>query len=498
VALGTNGAHPEVHISTAAPWEAPQDLLVLGLFEDAGLSADLREIDTRLGGALSDALSRRELSGKWLDTWDSLTLGKLASRRLVIVGLGSEDQFTLRELRMAAGAGAQAARRLHAARIAVCLPSGAFDPADAAEAVTNGLLLGDWRFEKYQANRDESGLAEAVVLGLEASAQAGVARGVILGQAQNYVRDLGMRPSNKLYPELLAGEAVQAGQQHGFDVEVFDAKTLQDLGMEAILGIGSGSAHPPAMVIMRYNGGGSRSLALCGKGITFDSGGISLKPALGMEEMKFDMLGAAAVLGTMIALAELKVPLNVVGIMALAQNVPSGTAIKPGDVVKAFNGKTIEVTNTDAEGRVVLADAVSYAAHLGVDWIVETSTLTGAAIIVLGHEASALVAPDDGLASLVLQASEAAGERVWRLPIYPEYRRLYRSETADMKNSPGREAGTITAGMIIAEFAGGVPYAHLDIAGSAWTPAGPLNGIKDGPTGVMVRTFVKLSQMLSH
>ncbi len=487
-----------VHISQQKPWDVTTDLVIVGHFEGAPLEGVLKELDTRLKGSLSDAVARGECAGQWLSEWTTATLGSIKPRRVLVLGLGPQSDFSLRELRLASGAVAQAALKQKAARVAWLVPDVGRDPAEIAEAATDGLLVGSWKFAGYHAQPEtEPFLQEALLLGLGEEAQAGVTRGQVVARSENFVRELGMRPSNKLYPELLAEEAVKVGQEHGFDVEVLDQNKMRELGMEAILGVGSGSVHPPRMVIMRYNGGG-RTLALVGKGITFDSGGISLKPGLGMEEMKFDMLGAAAVLGAMAALSDLKVPLNVVGIMALAQNMPSGSAYKPGDVVKAFNGKTIEVTNTDAEGRVVLSDAVSYAAHLGVDWIVETSTLTGAAITVLGHEATCLVATNDALASLVLQASEAALERVWRLPIYPEYRRLYRSSVADIKNSPGREAGTITAGMIIAEFAGDVPYAHLDIAGSAWTPCTPLNQTKNGPTGVMVRTFVKLSDMLSR
>lgn len=487
-----------IRIGDQSPWEQDCDLLVVGAFENRPIEGSLKELDARLKGALSEAQSRGEFTGAWLKTWGSATLGAIRARRVLVLGLGPKENFGARELRMAAGKSAQEAIRLHAQSMAWLVPETGLGAERAADFMTDGLLLGAWRFSGYKAESASQSLKDASLLGLPPEAALGIRRGEILGAAENLVRDLGMRPSNMLYPELLAQAARQAGQEHGFDVEVFDAEKLKELGMGAILGVGSGSVYPPRMVVMRYNGGGNRTLALVGKGITFDSGGISLKPGPGMEEMKYDMLGAAAVLGAMTALADLKVPINVVGIMAIAQNMPSGSAYKPGDVVKAFNGKTIEVTNTDAEGRVVLADGVSYAAHLGVNWIVETSTLTGAAIIVLGHEATALVATDDPLASLVLQASELAAERVWRLPVYPEYRELYRSEVADLKNSPGREAGTITGGMIIAEFAGDVPFAHLDIAGSAWTEDGPLNAIDKGPTGVMVRTFVTLADMLSR
>ncbi len=486
-----------VHIAEGTPFEYQTDVLVLGVFEDGELDGPAKELDTRLKGVLGAAIGRHEFRGKWLEVWSTYTAGA-AAHRVLVLGLGKKEQFGLAELRQAAGQSSQWAISQHAKSLAWVTPAIVGNADQVAEVMAEGLLLGAWAFTPYTQEPHVDSLTEASLLGLPAEAKGGIERGRIIATAQNLVRDLGQRPSNKLYPELLAEEARRQGQDHGFEVEVFDEGKLKELGMEALLGVGSGSIYPPRMVIMRYQGGGNRTLALVGKGITFDSGGISLKPGLGMEEMKYDMLGSGAVLGAMIALADMKVPLNVVGIMAIAQNMPSGSAYKPGDVVKAFNGKTIEVTNTDAEGRVALSDAVSYAAHLGVNWIVETSTLTGAAITVLGHEATALVATDDGLASMVLQASETAGERVWRLPIYPEYKKLYKSDVADMKNAPGREAGTITAGMIIAEFVGNVPFAHLDIAGSAWTPAGPLNRTKNGPTGVMVRTFVELAERLTR
>jgi len=487
-----------IHVGTDEFWDVSQEVVVFGAFQGEPLEGTLKDLDVRLKGSLGQSISRQEFSGRWLETWSSYTLDAIKARRIVVVGLGDRGDFGSRQLRMFAGQAAQFVSKGHGKTMAIVVPDGGIDGNVAAEVVTEGVLLGDWQFPTYKADPKIHPIDEVVLLGLDSTASGGIRRGEILAQAQNFTRDLGCRPSNKLYPELLSAEAVQAGKEHGFDVDVFDEVKLAELGMEAILGVGSGSIYPPRMVVMRYNGGGSRTLALVGKGITFDSGGISLKPGAGMEDMKYDMLGSAAVLGAMGALADLKVPLNVIGIMAIAQNMPSGSAYKPGDVVKAFDGKTIEVTNTDAEGRVVLSDAVSYAAHLGVDWIVETSTLTGAVLVVLGHESTGLVATDDPLASLVLQASEASGERVWRLPIYPEYRELYRSDVADIKNSPGRDAGTITGGMLISEFAGDVPFAHLDIAGTAWTKETPLNRVRNGPTGVMVRTFVSLADMLSR
>lgn len=480
------------------------DLLVIGVYAGQSPSGLLATIDGLLDSPLKAMTSHGEFAAKLLETTIVHTLGKIKARKVLFIGLGDYSEFSQDSLRKVAGRSAQAAIGAKVKTLAFVAPSTPFSPFSAAQTIAEGLSVGGWKFAGYhQKPADEDPLTSVVVVGLgdDTAVQEGLEFGIQVANAQNLTRKLGWEPSNKMYPEVLAQAAVDAGQAHGFTVEVFDEHKLKELGMGAILGVGQGSAHPPRMVVMRYHGGGQRTLALVGKGITFDSGGISLKPGAGMEEMKYDMLGASAVLGAMCAIADTKAAVNVVGIMAIAQNMPSGSAYKPGDVLTAFNGKTIEITNTDAEGRVVLADAVSYAAHLGVDWIVETSTLTGAAIIVLGHEASALVSTDDPLATLVLQASEEVGEKVWRLPAYPEYKKLYRSAIADMLNSPGRAAGTITAGMIIAEFAGDVPFAHLDIAGTAWTKPGPLNRVgKDhvAPTGVMVRTFTRLAHILAE
>ncbi len=478
--------------------EFDADALIIFVTKSAPLSPSVEAVDQALGGALKRSLESGEFKPDLGNTWSTLTFGRIVARRVIAAGLG--DDVGLESLRRACGQAAQAAMASYDDRVAICAPPGLSDSQETASAIAEGVLLGTWRFPGYHEKQEPVPHHPAVVsiLGISSPDEAalGIQRGQILGQAQNLTRDLGSRPSNELFPQKLAEEALQAGRIHGFDVDVFDESRLSELGMGALLGVGQGSVYPPRLVVMRYQGGGAKTLALVGKGITFDSGGISLKPPAGMEEMKYDMLGAGAVLGAMTAIAQLRPPINVIGIMAIAQNMPSGSSYKPGDVVRAFNGKTIEVTNTDAEGRVVLADGVSWAVHLGADWIVETSTLTGAAIVVLGHEASALVATDDTLAHKVQEAAQAAGERVWRLPIYPEYRKLYKSDVADIKNSPGRDAGTITGGMIISEFAGKVPFAHLDIAGTAWTKAGPLNG-KFGPTGVMVRTFVMLAHQLA-
>lgn len=487
----------KVHIRVDDRFVVPAELVAVGVCEeDNGIN--LEHIPEAYRILLQEAMARGEFEGKALQTLTALPITSTGTRRVIFMGLGRKSELTVDAIRKLCGQLVQFTERMKIHSVALALPQGNFTETSAGCAATEGWLLGAWRFAGYHYQSTERYVPDLYLTNIqeEDSVQAGVDFGMAVAQAQNYTRDLGYRPSNKLYPELLAEEAVKSGRHHGFSVEVFDENRLKDLGMEALLGVGQGSIYPPRLVIMRYDAHANKTLALVGKGITFDSGGISLKSAAGMEEMKYDMLGAAAVLGAMCAIADTKPRVNVVGLMAIAQNMPSGSSYKPGDVVRAFNGKTIEITNTDAEGRVVLSDAVSYAAHLNPDWIVETSTLTGAAIVVLGHEASAMITDNEPLGERIMAAGTAVGERIWRLPIYPEYKELYQSKVADIKNSPGRDAGTITAGMIIREFAGEVPFAHLDIAGTAWTKKGPLNA-DDGATGVMVRTFVNLAHSLA-
>jgi leucyl aminopeptidase len=478
-------------------WDAAHvDLLAVGVYTGQPLAGAARDVDARLHGAIQEALASHEFDPKPGASLLIHTLGAVPARRVLAVGLGEADAADANVVRAAYGRVAERALAIKAAEVAVELWGAArLGARRAAQVAAEGLLLGGWTFPGYRQTDEERVVPHWHVLADGNDAAAGLGRGRVLAEAANLARELGQTPANLLYPEVMAEKAREAVAGLPVEVEVLDETALLERGMGAILAIGQGSVHPPRMVILRYRGG-PRTLALVGKGITFDAGGISLKPAQGMEEMKYDMLGAASVLAAVRASAQLGLGISVIGILCLAENLPGGRASRPGDVVRAFNGKSIEITNTDAEGRVVLADGVSYAAHLGAEWIVDAATLTGAVVTVLGHEATGLVATDDALAAHVLEAADLAGERTWRLPIYPEYKDLYRSEVADLKNSPGRDAGTITGGMIIAEFAGGKPFAHLDIAGTAWRKEGPLNR-RFGPTGIPVRTLVELATRLA-
>jgi leucyl aminopeptidase len=477
--------------------EAPTDAIAVAMVEGEPISGEAAAVDRALAGGLTQAVAHQEFEARSGQILVLHSLGQLPARVVLVVGLGKARACTADTVRQAYGRLAQKALELKVGRLTAALfRAEDLGARQASQAAAEGLLLGEWRFAGYHQQDEGAANLQVTLVGEGEEARSGLEWGRRVGEACNLTRELGATPANYLYPDLLATRTIQALEGLPVAVEVLDERKLGDLGMGGLLAVGQGSAHPPRLVILRYQGGGDHTLALVGKGITFDSGGISIKGANGMDEMKYDMLGAAAVLGAVRAVAELRLPLNLLGIMCLAENLPGGHATRPGDVVRIFNGKTIEIGNTDAEGRVVLADGVSYADHLGADWIVEASTLTGAVWTVLGHEATALVATDDDLADLVEAAAADAGDRVWRLPVYPEYRELYKSDVADLKNNPGRDAATITAGLIISEFAGERPFVHLDIAGTAWRKQGPLNR-QYGPTGIPVRTLVALAARLA-
>jgi len=413
----------------------------------------------------------------------------------LVVGLGDRDELDAERLRVAAALAAKEGKRLEVASIAWALPESG-DPTAAAMALVTGTILAAYRFDRFKSETDDEapGLESLTILGAADLADA-VAAARIVAEAQNRARDLQNTPANIATPSFLAARAEEIAA--GFDslsVEVLGRPELERKGMGGLLAVSQGSAEEPKMIVLRYSGGGSApTLGLIGKGVTFDTGGISLKPGLGMQEMKMDMSGAAAVLETVAAIAELDLPLDVVAVVPSTENMPSGTAIKPGDVITQYNGKTVEVNNTDAEGRLILADALAYAAELGAERLVDIATLTGAVEIALGSTYAGLVANDDDLAAAVTRAGETTGELAWRLPLHPEYKELMKGTVADLSNlGKKRKAGTITAASFLEEFVGEVPWAHLDIAGSAWEIGREYVG--NGANGFGVRLLVELAR----
>jgi leucyl aminopeptidase len=418
--------------------------------------------------------------------------------RVLVAGLGKRDELDAERLRVAAALVAKEGARLSATSLAWVLP----DEADAmAEGLVTGTILGAYRFDRFKSKDPEDptppSLGSLTLLGAEAVADAAEAARVC-AEAQNRARDLQSLPSNVATPSYLASRAEEIAAAHdSLSVEVLGREEITAKEMGGLVAVSKGTAEEPKMITLRYQSGGSgQTLGLVGKGVTFDTGGISLKTPGGMHEMKMDMSGAAAVLETVGAIAELGLKLNLVAVIPSTENMPSGTAVKPGDIITQYNGKTVEVNNTDAEGRLILADALAYAVEQGADRVIDIATLTGAVMIALGSTYAAVISNDDKLAGEVEEVGRETGELVWRLPLHPEYKALTKGTVADLTNaSAKRKAGTIYAGSFLEEFVGETPWAHLDIAGTAWDVGRPYTG-NDG-SGFGVRLLTGLARSFS-
>jgi leucyl aminopeptidase len=416
---------------------------------------------------------------------------------VLVVGLGKRDELDAEKLRVAAALAAKEAARLKAVSIAWALPD-ALASEVAADALVTGTILAAYRFDRFKSgDGDDPPRLESLVLsGSEAVAEA-AEEARVAAEAQNRARDLQHTPANVATPAFLAERAEEiAATSEAFTIDVFGRAELEAKGMGGLVAVGQGSAEEPKLIVLRYSGGSGPKLAYVGKGVTFDTGGISLKPGAGMQEMKMDMSGGAAVLEAVAAIAELGLRLDLISLVPTTENMPSGTAIKPGDIITQYNGKTVEVNNTDAEGRLILADALAYAVEQGAERVVDIATLTGAVEVALGSTYAGLVANDDALAAEVTEAGEMTGELVWRLPLHPEYKELMKGTVADLSNlAKKRKAGTITAASFLEEFVGDAAWAHLDIAGSAWDVGREYVGSE--ANGFGVRLLVELARHLS-
>ncbi len=503
----------QVQTGNIAQWQG-DGIVVQVIQGKSGPDNAAEAVDQGLAGALSTIIKESNFKGEVGATRVFYTLGKIPATRVCIVGLGKAEDFTLDRARRAAANSIKALRKSGAKSVAtIVLGVGVnnIGLADAAQANAEGIVMGLWRFQKYQANGteespDENGQANIETITFfvpgaadsQAASQA-IERGRIMGEATNFARDLANEPGNTLTPTRLAEIAREVAEKNGLEFYVIDRAEAQRKGMGAFLGVARGSDEPPAMIVMRYWGADKQQpggLGLIGKGITFDSGGISLKPADNMEHMKGDMSGGAAVVAAMRAIAQLKPQVNITGIIAATENLPSGKAYKPGDILRAMNGKTIEVVNTDAEGRLVLADAVAYATQeLKLDTVVDAATLTGAIMVALGHYRTGLFTNDETLAREITELGERTGERMWQMPMDKEYRDQLKSDWADIKNTGGRAGGSITGAWFIRSFVeNGARWAHLDIAGSAHLGDGKERGyINKWGTGVPTRTFIELA-----
>lgn len=483
------------------------DALVVNLFEGVGEPGGATgAVDKALGGAISALIRQKEMSGKAGELTAVHTFGRLPVARVLVVGLGKKEKFDLEGVRAVTGEALRLLRRTGARRIGTILHgagAGGLDPAAAAQAVTEGAILGCYRFERYKKpEKDRKVLEGLTILTREAAARGAleeaVRRGRIVAEGVVLARDLVNSPPNDLTPAGLAAAAATAARKWGFSCRVLEGGQMRRLGMGALLGVAQGSANPPRLIVLRYRGGrqAKPAVAFVGKGVTFDTGGISLKPAENMESMKGDMSGAAAVIGALAALARLKAPVHVLGVIPAVENMPSGTATRPGDILRAMSGKTIEVINTDAEGRLILADALTYARREGAARLVDIATLTGACVVALGTIRSGAFTNDEAWMAAVREASEAAGEKVWQLPMDEEYDELIKSDVAEIKNSGGRKGGAITAAKFLAHFVEQTPWVHLDIAGTFETDKEKGYRVKGG-TGVAVRALVEIGLRLA-
>jgi leucyl aminopeptidase len=481
--------------------DAVADLLLIPLPEGSSLPAAARPLDKALSGALREMLAG-DFKGKFAEVESTRTLGRVTSRRVGLLGLGRPEDLDSTRLRNAFHIGMKST--LGGARaVAVAWtgpPARGITAGDVASAAVGAAVRLSWTEATHKSGRhSDPGPKTLSLVGFPSIEKRDLDRALILGEATNVARDLVNRPASELTPKAFATEAKALARRHGLDCQALDEADLKRLGYGAILAVGSGSVHPPRLVVLRHRArraGGVR-LALVGKGVTFDAGGISIKPALDMQYMRGDMGGAAAVLGAMTAIARLKLDVDVTGILCCAENMPSGGAMRPGDVVTSGAGKTIEVVNTDAEGRMVLADGVHHAVTTGATHVVDIATLTGAQRVALGPVAAMVLGSDPRFTSRVVEAAAAAGERVWEMPTFVEYQTQLESTIADLTNSPGRDGGAITAGLIVREFAGGLPWVHIDMAAPSWNRVAAVREVPRGPAGFGVGTLASLAALMA-
>ncbi|MEX0800988.1 MAG: leucyl aminopeptidase [Dehalococcoidia bacterium] len=484
--------------------------VIVNLFEGvkkpAGATA---AVDAALDGAIGQLIADGEIKGKRGEVTLIHTLGKLTAPRVLVAGLGKQDDFNADGARDVTGTALRRARGLGATTVATVAHGagvGDLDPATCGQAIAEGAIMGLYRFDRHKKpDENKKDIESVAIVEMDGpklrGLRRGVERGLILGQAANHARDMANEPANLLTPTDMGRRAQQLCKDAGVECQVLLKADMQKMGMGALLGVAAGSVEQPRFIIMRHKGRRGRATAggigLLGKGITFDSGGISIKPAAGMEEMKGDMSGGAAVIAAMWALGKLNAPVNVTGIVPTTENMPSGSATKPGDVHTAMNGKTIEVINTDAEGRLVLADAICYAKEQKLSPLIDVATLTGAMQIALGPGATGFMATDDRLAAAITEAGTASGEKMWRFPLLDEYNEALRSNVADIKNIGNRYGGAISAAMFLKFFVEDTPWVHIDMAPTDHVSKDKGAWVK-GATGIPARTLVNVALALGR
>lgn len=475
------------------------DCLVVPLSEESPKPPS--SLPAPLAKSIQDVINLKEFSGERGESVLVTTGG--TPPRLLLVGLGKKKDITGEVLRRTAGSAAQSLLKLNVEKAGLLLPAntGSFPKAESALPMSEGAILGGYRFESFKSkpskNVKKATLKQWVMMDPDGmSGPKFVREGVLRGEATSLSRDLGNQPANSLTPEALARHARALAKKHALKVKVLDRKEMEKLGMGMFMGVAKGSRQPPKLIILEYRAPkATQTLAFVGKGITFDSGGISLKPGAAMDEMKFDMCGAAAVLGAMDGIGHIKPAVNVIGIIPTCENLPDGEAVKPGDILTSYSGKTVEVLNTDAEGRLILGDALAYTIkQYKPTAVVDLATLTGACVIALGHYATGAVGNHDGLMERLVSAGKESGDIVWPLPNFSEYGEGLKGKYGDLQNIAGRDGGAITGGLFLKHFVGDTPWVHLDIAGTAWGVKNIGHIPNDGATGVGARLLIDLAR----
>ena len=480
------------------------DAIVVNLFEGVERPGGATgAVDEALDGAIAKLIEQGEIKGKLDEVHVIHSLGKVPARIVAVAGLGKQSEFTLDRIRGVTAEFCRALRKLNCRRIATIVHGGGVggvEPGAASQAMVEGGLLGLYSFRKHITKEpDYRDVEELLIVERDAAKlqalEEGCRTGRVTAEATVLARDLVNEPANHMTPSDMAKVAEKLAKAHGLGLTVLDREQMEKEGMGAILGVARGSRQPPKLIVLSYKGDKtvSETLGFVGKGITFDSGGISIKPSDGMAEMKGDMAGAAAVLSALSAIAQLKLRVNVTAVTPATENLPGGNATKPGDILKAVNGKTIEVVNTDAEGRLILADALGYAVKQGLSPLVDVATLSGACHVALGRLCSGVFSNDQELADRLIKAGAEAGERLWQMPMYEEYKEQNKSEVADIKNTGGRWGGAITAAQFLVEFVGDTPWVHIDIAGTSDNDKERGYLVK-GATGVGVRTLINYAR----
>lgn len=481
----------QIRTLSSSPAEIEADAVVVTLFQLANGQKPDAQADSWSSGVIAELYARGEFSGKALETAVIHRPAGLKASRLLLVGGGKRDAYSSAIARNGAAVAVRQLKPKGAKSIAIFVPA----DFDVAQPLTEGALLANFDVGELKSSDEGKGQLETLSIVSPADVAAAVEKGRIVAEGQNFARSLGNAPPNLLTPPALVERSRQMAAQAGLEIEVLERDQMAKMGMGALLGVAQGSAEPPALIIIRYTpetATGKDHLGLVGKAVTFDTGGVSIKPSADMDLMKYDMAGGAAVLGAMQSIAALKPSRPVTALVPTVENMVGGRAQRPGDVVTTLSGKTVEILNTDAEGRMILADALTYGQQLGCSRMVDAATLTGAIVVALGHERAGLFANNDALQQEVLAAAEAVGEKFWPMPLDEEYKEQLKSPIADLPNIGSRWGGAITAAMFLKQFADPTPWAHLDIAGTAWLEQDKPYMPK-GPTGMAARTFIELA-----